>query len=311
MAKNKPIKKKKNTSNKVFNHVAKRVHKLSKKQGLGFTWQQSQKFASANVFQKFKGQSVSKIKVTEIDNVANAVLEEQKLPFHVTPLPKGKATRQKEICADVNEIPDVDLEPINWWDLPDTINRFPDLLNIAVELDGIISTGIVKKNVLPDMFPIREHFRGMKVSSELTIIFKKLVVPNRKDDGQPCSYYILVTIEGSTADADTMGQEKREFVSTQNLSEEAKARREEKIAIERARAKAKTKKGVKARPRPKQVEVKPVQGARQEITTDRIEAFNKATENLERLFDKKIITRKEFQEMQRKLNNSLEKGGEI
>ena len=70
-------------------------------------------------------------------------------------------------------------------------------------------------------------------------------------------------------------------------------------------------KGVKARPRPKQVEVKPVQGARQEITTDRIEAFNKATENLERLFDKKIITRKEFQEMQRKLNNSLEKGGEI
>lgn len=310
MAKNKPIKKKKSSGNKVFNHVAKRVHKLSKKQGLGFTWQQSQKFTSANVFQKFKGQPVSKIKVTEIDKVTNAVLEEQKLPFHVTPQPKGKATRQKEICADVDEIPDVDLEPINWWALPDTISLFPDLVNIAVEFEGIISTGIVKKNALPDMNPIREYFRNLKVDSLLTIIFKKLRIPNRTDD-VPCSYYILVTIEASQADIETIGMEKKKFVSSESLSDEAKARRQEKIEAEAQKAKFKKKKTVKAIARPKQVEPTPSAEIKGKISTERIKEFNIASANLERQFNNKIITRKEFQEMQRKLNNSLEKGGEI
>jgi hypothetical protein len=308
MKKNKIDKRKK--SNKIFNHVAKRVHKLSKKQGLGFTWQQSQKFTSANVFQKFKGQAVSKIKVTEIDKVTNSVLEAQKLPFQVIPLPKGKATRLKEICADVDEIPDVDLEPINWWALPDTINLFPDLLNIAVELDGVISTGIVKKNSLPDMNSIREYFRGIRADSQLTIIFKKLKIPNRNDD-VPCSYYLLVTNEGSEFDTDTIGKEKKKFVSTENLSDEAKIRRQQKIEAEAEKAKFKKKKTVKAMVRPKQVEPTPSVEIKGKISTARMKEFNRATENLERQFNNKLITRKQFQEMLMKLSRELEKGGDI
>jgi hypothetical protein len=311
MKKNKIDKRKK--SNKIFNHVAKRVHKLSKKQGLGFTWQQSQKFTSANVFQKFKGQAVSKIKVTEIDKVTNSVLEAQKLPFQAIPLPKGKATRPKEICDDVDKIPDVFLEPINWWALPDAIARFPDMVNIEVEFEGIISTGITKKVNLPSMLPIREYFRNSRVSSEVTIIFKKLVRPDRTDDGQPCSYYILATIEGSSFDIETMGQEKKGFVSLKNLTQEERdkiAKQEAEFRAE-SKAKAKTKKSVKETPRPKQVEAKPSQEPTKKISTARIKEFNRATENLERQFDKKIITRKEFQERLKKLNDSLENGGEV
>jgi hypothetical protein len=32
------------------------------------------------------------------------------------------------------------------------------------------------------------------------VIFKVLVQPNKKDDGQPCSYYVLVTLENSSYD---------------------------------------------------------------------------------------------------------------
>jgi hypothetical protein len=46
---------KKNNSLKLFNKLAKRAYKVSKKRKLGWKWSDAQKWTSANLFQKYKG----------------------------------------------------------------------------------------------------------------------------------------------------------------------------------------------------------------------------------------------------------------
>ena len=55
---------KKNYSSRIFNILCKRVYKLSKKQKLGWTWNDCQRWTSAYLFKQYKGKPISKIKVT-------------------------------------------------------------------------------------------------------------------------------------------------------------------------------------------------------------------------------------------------------
>ncbi|MDQ5928751.1 MAG: hypothetical protein QG594_529, partial [Bacteroidota bacterium] len=67
---------KKNNSLKLFNKIAKRAYKVSKKRNLNWKWSDAQKWTSANLFQKYKGaKNLSKIKVTEIDIQVTGILD--------------------------------------------------------------------------------------------------------------------------------------------------------------------------------------------------------------------------------------------
>ncbi len=57
---------KKNNSLKIFNLLARRVYKISKKRKLGWKWSDAQKWTSANLFKRYKGTAISKIKVTNV-----------------------------------------------------------------------------------------------------------------------------------------------------------------------------------------------------------------------------------------------------
>jgi hypothetical protein len=299
------MKKKKSVT--VFNFVAKRVHKLSKKQGLGFSWQQSQKFTSTNVFKQFKGKPVSKIKVTDIDKATNAFLTSQKQGAEA----EAVAQKQKEVCASPFLIPSKDLEPINWWGMPEIVNSFDPFLNVSVEFDGILNTGITKKMNVPDLVAVRESFRKMQFSSEITIIFKILKIPSKKDDKDPCSYYVLITVEGSAEDESTSDAEIENFMLEGQLPTDIQAQRQA-IKNEAEKAKQKTKKNIKGKARPQQIEVKPsVEGEKIKIEGEKYKQLNITLDGLREDFKLGLITKKQYQDRQKIVLAKFERGGKV
>jgi hypothetical protein len=98
---------KKNYSLRIFNILAKRVYKLSKKRKLGWKWRDAQRWTSANLFKLYKGKPVSKIKVTEVDSVIISILDSGQTPTGL-PTPTPKPT----VCFDPFNIqPNKSLNP--------------------------------------------------------------------------------------------------------------------------------------------------------------------------------------------------------
>lgn len=156
---------KKNYSLRIFGILAKRVYKLSKKRKLGWSWQDAQKWTSANLFQLYKGKPLYTIKVTEVDVVIASILDATPTP---TTAPKPVST----VCFDPFNIPTKDLKDINWWMLADQVAFFDNDLNMRVAIGSIIDTGVVKKSELLNLNETVEDMRRAGYSSDDNIIFK-------------------------------------------------------------------------------------------------------------------------------------------
>jgi len=289
---------KKNYSLRIFNLLAKRVYKLSKKRKLGWKWRDAQKWTSANLFQLYKGKPVSKIKVTEVDSVAISILD-------ATPMPTTTATPKpvKEVCFDPFLIPTKDLKDINWWMLADQVAFFDNNLKMRVAIGDIIDTGVVKKYEILNLNETVEDMRRAGYSSDENLIFKILVAPNKSDDGKPCSYYVLVTLMGSPLDMQTSSDEVLKVVTEEDLPEDVRKVRDAKMQkrqeiIDLRIAKKKSSERV----RPTKVEGKE-EAERKEIED--------TLKNLENLFAKKLISKELFRANVKELKSKLEKGGKI
>ena len=213
---------KKNYSLRIFNLLAKRVYKLSKKRKLGWKWRDAQKWTSANLFKLYKGKPISKIRVTQVDSVIISILDGGQTPTGL-PTPTPKPT----VCFDPFNIPTKDLKDINWWMLSDQVNFFDDNLNMRVAIGSIIDTGVVKKFELPNLNQTVEDMRKAGFGSDENIIFKILVAPNKSDDGKPCSYYVLATLVGSDIDTETATEEVMKVVTEEDLPIELREERED------------------------------------------------------------------------------------
>lgn len=288
---------KKNYSLRIFNLLAKRVYKLSKKRKLGWKWRDAQKWTSANLFKLYKGKPVSKIKVTEVDSVIISILDATPTPTTATP----KTVSQ--ICFDPFNIPTKDLKDINWWMLADQVAFFDDNLNMRVAIGSIIDTGVVKKFELLNLNETVEDMRRAGYSSDENIIFKILVAPNKKDDGKPCSYYVLATLMGSPLDTETSMDEVLKVVTEEDLPAKLRKEREKKVSkrqeiIDLRIAKKKS----SERKRPEKIE------GRDEAERKEIEDTLK---NLENLYAKKLISKELFQANVKELKAKLKLGGKI
>jgi hypothetical protein len=317
MSKNKLIPKKVKNPNgrKTWMKVAKKVHELNKKEKLGWTWSESMRFASKKVYPKFKGQAHTKVKLSDITSEFKGNLDDfGKIPI---PTPKSKF---KEICDDVRQIPKDDLLMQHDWYLiaeDDIWNIFTPNMPIRFAFDGIIDTGIIKKSSMPDMKRIREDMRKLygNVSDPMPqFIFKLLVQPNKKDDDQPCSYYVLITMEGDSYD----NLEDREVETNKKLSPEERQKREE----EKKEVK-KTKKQAKNRLRPKEVEpksiTKPIEKKTEgspdleiqkiKLQKENREVLERVLEGLRQDFKDGILTKREYKKRQQQILDKFEKGG--
>ena len=287
---------KKNYSLRIFNLLAKRVYKLSKKRKLGWKWRDAQKWTSANLFKLYKGKPVSKIKVTEVDSVIISILDATPTP---TTAPKPVST----VCFDPFNIPTKDLKDINWWMLADQVAFFDNDLNMRVAIGSIIDTGVVKKSELINLNETVEDMRRSGYSSDDNIIFKILVAPNKKDDGKPCSYYVLATLMGSPLDSQTSEEEVLKVVTEADLPANIRKVREVKMQkrqeiIDLRIAKKKSLERV----RPSKVEGQ-AEAERKEIED--------TLKNLENLFAKKLISKELFQANVKELKSKLKLGGKI
>lgn len=289
---------KKNYSLRIFNILAKRVYKLSKKRKLGWKWRDAQKWTSANLFKLYKGKPISKIKVTEVDSVIISILDSGQMPTGV-PTPTPKPT----ICFDPFNIPTKDLKDINWWMLSDQVNFFDDNLNMRVAIGSIIDTGVVKKSELPNLNETVEDMRRAGFSSDENIIFRILVAPNKSDDGKPCSYYVLATLMGSPLDTESSQEEIFKTITEEDLPEDLRKQREIKVKkrqeiIDLRIAKKKSAERV----RPEKIE------GQDEAQKKQIEETLK---NLESLYAKKLISKELFKANVKELKSKLKFGGKI
>ena len=289
---------KKNYSLRIFNILARRVYKLSKKRKLGWKWRDAQKWTSANLFKLYKGKPVSKIRVTEVDSVIISILDATPTPIGV-PTPPPTPT----ICFDVFNIPTKDLKDINWWMLADQVAFFDNNLNMRVAIGTTIDTGIVQKFELPNLNETVEDLRKAGYGSDELIIFRILVAPNKSDDGKPCSYYVLATLEGSPLDTVTSQEEVVKIVTESDLPLDIKKERELKVQIRQEKIDDRiAKKKSKERLRPSKVE------GQDEAEKKQIEETLK---NLESLYAKKLISKELFQANVKELKSKLKFGGKI
>lgn len=322
MSKNKPNKPKgkKPSGRKTWLKVAKKVHALSKDQNLGWSWAESMRFASKKVYPKFKGQNHTKVKLKDVESEFNNFLGEVKEPIP-TPTPKSK-----EICFSAVKVPPEDLIEREWWNIADDdiwIN-FDSNLPMRFAFDGIIDTGIIKKSQMPNMMEIREDIRKSGIKYGL-VIFKVLVQPNKKDDGQPCSYYVLVTLEDSSFDQNLKDGEVYGQMTEGDLSEEEIAQREERRRQRDKLMKQKaTKKEAKQRERPKEVEPKSITKTKSQpkdestlelekirLEKSRVEALKSVLDILRQDFKDGILTKRQYLQRQKQIIEKFEQGGEI
>lgn len=311
---------KKNFSLKIFNLIAKRVYKISKKRKLGWTWQQCQKWTSANLFKSYKGKSFSKIKVTDVDKDVIAVLEGKAMPsVGVT----AKTTKKAEVCFNINQVTNDQTDDVGFYYLHDRIFGgngeigFDDNLKIAVEVDGLISTGLIKKYQLAES-DIKKFISDMRKlnlpSGDDSIIFKRIIISDKISEiNNPCNAYILITRLGSSADLGSV--EVDMDVKEKDLSPELQAKIDEarKLDIASKQAMA-NKKRVVGMERPKQVE--PKKGAEQplgktELDAERYKALNRTLEILKEDYKDGLITKKQYQARQQQILNKFEQGGKI
>lgn len=291
---------KKNYSLRIFNLLAKRVYKLSKKRKLGWKWRDAQKWTSANLFKLYKGKAISKIKVTEVDKVIIGILDAVPTPSEET-TPATKPA--KKVCFDPFNIPTKDLKDINWWMLGDQVNFFDNNLNMRIAIGSIIDTGVMPKFELPNLNETIEDMRRSGFGSDENIIFKILVAPNKQDDGKPCSYYVLATLMGSPLDAETSAEEVLKVVTESDLPKGVREVREKKMLkrqeiIDLRIAKRKSLERV----RPSKVEGQDL-AEKKEI--------EETLKNLENLYAKKLISKELFQANVKELKSKLKLGGKI
>jgi hypothetical protein len=285
---------KKNYSSRIFNILARRVYKLSKKRKFGWKWQDAQKWTSANLFKLYKGKPLYTIKVTEVDKAIISILDAVQ-----TPAPPPKPI----ICFDPFNIPTKDLKDINWWMLADQVGFFDDNLNIRVAIGSIIDTGIVQKSELLRLSDTIEDMRKGGYGSDEMIVFRILVAPNKSDDGKPCSYYVLATLEGSPLDLDTAPEEIVKIVTETDLPTDIKKEREQRDKSRQEKIDDRVaKKKSKERERPSKVE------GQDEAQKLQIEETLK---NLESLYAKKLISKELFQANVKELKSKLKFGGKI
>jgi hypothetical protein len=313
---------KKNNSLKLFNKLARRAYKLSKKQKLGWKWSDAQKWTSKNLFQKYKGtKNLSKIKATDIDGQVAGILAGVIIP---TGKPTITSFKSREICFSPFEVASFLLDSFEWFDIDDKVSILNSDLKVDLDLeyDGTVfaKTGIIKKSMLPNLIQIREDMRKVTNKSGYypLIAFYIIHIEGTEDNTDiPCNYYVLITFENSSsfAYANSKGLIRKAFVTKEQMPFSEQERIEQENRIREEERKKLSKKKAQNFKLPSNVEPKKAEPLKEptikDTKTNRLAEYNKAIEKLESLFDKGLITKKQFQERFKQLGKNLKDGGEI
>ena len=310
---------KKNNSLKLFNKLAKRAYKVSKKRKLGWKWSDAQKWTSTNLFQKYKGtKNLSKIKVIGILDGT--------LTSFVKTIPVPTPPKPREICFNPFDIATEILDSFEWFDIDDKVSILNNNLKVDLDLEYennvFAKTGVIKKAMLPNLVEIREEMRKITNKSGYYpfISFYIVHIEGTEDNREiACNYYVLITFQDSLA---------YQIVNNKKLIRKAFITKEQMPTNERERIelinkqkeedrKRLTKNKAKAFKLPTKVEPKKVEPTTKTEPTvkdtkaNRLSEYNKAMEKLDSQLERKLITKKQYSERFDQLGKNLKDGGEI
>jgi hypothetical protein len=318
---------KKNNSLKLFNKIAKRAYKVSKKRKLGWKWSDAQKWTSSNLFQKYKGtKNLSKVKVTEVDIQVRGILDGTITPFGkktIVPTPP----KPREICFNPFSISSDLLDSFEWFDIVDKVSILNNDVKVDLDLEfnGSVfaKTGITKKELLPNLLKIREDMRKVNAKSGYfpIISFYIVLIEGEVDDSTiACNYYLLITFDNSlayyTASAkglirnslttkDQMPQSERERIELFN-----KQKDEERRLLTKKKAKD-FKLPSKLEPKATAKGETKAEPIIKDSKANRTAEYNKAVEKLESFLERGLISKKLFAERFKQLGKNLKDGGEV
>jgi hypothetical protein len=318
------VSKQKNTNLRLFSKLAKKAYKVSKERNLGWTWHDAQRWTSKNLYKDFKGQYPSKIRVTDVNNSFDVVIEgKAKIPLKYPTRPKFQN------CYSAFELTDDDVEDINYWFLEDVVFGkngrigFSDLLNVDVQIDGIINTGIVKKGSLISLQYVveflRRQYKDANTGNFPDIGFKRLYIDPKADLNNPCNTYLLITEVDSVAY--NRSPEDVVVVTEKDLSPEEQAKRKIKQAeIDNMQRLRKLKQQTVKRKRPEKVEgeaetkpekEKPKEKKKEEKALSREDNIRLILEGLRQDLKDGIYTASEYKKLKQSIIDKLESGGII
>jgi hypothetical protein len=295
-------KRKRNTQALKLYHKLVRItrQRFQKDPALKRSYRETQKWVSANLYPFFKGQPHNRVKVSEVQNAIEAILTAQ--------APK------KIVCGNVFAVPDGDIEEMNWWEFFEIIRRIDP--NVKARLNG----GSFGATAIMPLAELDSNSTAADVISEIrsasnnksgsTIIGFRRVVPNMKDDGDPCSYFIdfILNENGKLVE-----EPSDEVFATEAQTEElAQARRERMKDLKKQRLERRKKDKAQKRKRPKATkeEVEEVKAPEKRKPSD-FKALDAAMKRLEGFYNKGLITKKEFKTLLAELIQKFEEGGEV
>ena len=313
---------KKNNSLKLFNKLAKRAYKVSKKRDLGWKWSDAQKWTSKNLFQKYKGtKNISKLKVTVIDVEVIGVLDGT---IPATTLPITQTPKSREKCFNPFDIGSFLLDSFEWFDIVDKVSILNNdvKVDLDLELDGNVfaKTGVIKKELLPNLLTIREEMRKVNSKSGYypIISFYIVLIEGAEDNREiACNYYVLITFNGSSTynNLKSKGLIKDNFTTKEQMptSEIERIELAQKQKDEERRLL--TKKKATSFQLPAKVEPKKVEPLAEpkikDTKANRLAEYNKAMDKLDSQLERKLITKKQYRERFDQLGKNLKDGGEI
>lgn len=281
------------------------------------SWNKIQKWTSKNLFPSFKQLPLKDFTLKKVEQALN----------------EDEASAKKSKCHNVFSIPDSDLGVIDPFTLEETLRQLPPNTQIQIGLeggDGFVNTGIVKRKDATSVgngeltAGIREMYPNIR-----NIVFFRLRKKGKKQgDKANCSYYIKAVFVGDEDANETLDEfltddekERRvvKGVNLSDLSEKQKKDRQQLKDLIKKETKAKKSKAKKREFKtPDKVvgkkEDKKIQkkiADKKDNKAERIKEFRLAVKDLKELLNDGLITKKQFKKSFDKLNDNLEKGGEI
>ena len=264
------------------------------------SWNKIQKWTSANIFPEFKDKPISKV---TLKNVQNA-------------LTSSGATK-KQSCFNVFKIPTSDLVEVEPFDLELTLSGFPSNLQLEIDLDGKITSGIKPLKDFDNVGngELTKEIRTLYPDID-QIKFVRLRKKGKKEgDRGNCSYYIKAMFVNQDL---TPEEEEREVsigVSVSQLTPKQREQRKQlkKALAERRKKRKKTKAKTRKFKTPSKVkttkEDKKIQAKIKKARDPR--ALADALQTLREDFKDGVFTKKEYKEERAKLLDKFEKGGEV
>lgn len=280
------------------------------------SWNKIQKWTSKNLFPTFKQLPLKDFTLKKVENAIN----------------DDVATKKKSKCGNVFAIPDSDLGIIDPFDLEKTLRELPNDTQIQIGLeggDGLVNTGIKKIKDIPNIGNgnTTQGIRDMYPNIRNIVFFRLRKKGKKRGDRANCSYFIKAVFVGDDekdAIDVNLTQDERDRRVIKGINEKdltPKQRKDRKSLKELLEKESRAKKS-KAKKRefktPDKVvgkkEDKKIQkkiADKKDNKAERIKEFRLAVKDLRELLKDGLITKKQFKKSFDKLNDNLEKGGEI